>query len=125
MLSQYGDQVLPESQCPSQNPTPTGDKCGCCGRWSFIRTNCRYGYTKGSYQSVVPHALWNERYVYSSKKHQLQQDIHTFLVKHFDISLPWMGKYKNWEKAAFWSADTDEGKFHTPTSFRGTPNTSQ
>lgn len=20
-----------------------------------------------------------------------------------------MGKYKNWEKAAFWSADTDEG----------------
>lgn len=30
-------------------------------------------------------------------------------VKHFDISLPWMGKYKNWEKAAFWSADTDEG----------------
>ncbi|KAJ5130437.1 uncharacterized protein N7515_006476 [Penicillium bovifimosum] len=32
-------------------------------------------------------------------------------VKHFDISLPWMGKYKNWEKAAFWSADTDEGKF--------------
>ncbi|KAJ5887990.1 hypothetical protein N7495_008031 [Penicillium taxi] len=29
-------------------------------------------------------------------------------VKHFDISLPWMGKYKNWEKAAFWSADTDQ-----------------
>ncbi|KAJ5727534.1 hypothetical protein N7493_005354, partial [Penicillium malachiteum] len=29
-------------------------------------------------------------------------------IKHFDISLPWMGKYKNWEKAAFWSADTDE-----------------
>ncbi|KAJ5095441.1 hypothetical protein NUU61_004797 [Penicillium alfredii] len=29
-------------------------------------------------------------------------------VKHFDISLPWMGKFKNWEKAAFWSADTDE-----------------
>jgi hypothetical protein len=31
-------------------------------------------------------------------------------VKHFDISLPWMGKFKNYEKAAFWSADTDEGK---------------
>ncbi|KAJ5327605.1 uncharacterized protein N7506_010707, partial [Penicillium brevicompactum] len=29
-------------------------------------------------------------------------------VKHFDINLSWMGKYKNWEKAAFWSADTDE-----------------
>jgi cation diffusion facilitator CzcD-associated flavoprotein CzcO len=34
---------------------------------------------------------------------------HLIIVKHFDISLPWMGKYKNWEKAAFWSADTDEG----------------
>lgn len=22
-----------------------------------------------------------------------------------------MGKYKNWEKAAFWSADTDEGMY--------------
>ncbi|KAJ5674156.1 hypothetical protein N7462_009595 [Penicillium macrosclerotiorum] len=31
-----------------------------------------------------------------------------FKVKHFDIGLPWMGKYKNFEKAAFWSADTDE-----------------
>ncbi|KAJ5540101.1 hypothetical protein N7513_008433 [Penicillium frequentans] len=29
-------------------------------------------------------------------------------IKHFDISLPWMGKYKNFEKAAFFSADTDE-----------------
>lgn len=30
-------------------------------------------------------------------------------VKHFDISLPWMGKFRNFEKAAFWGADTDEG----------------
>ncbi|KKK19581.1 hypothetical protein ARAM_006539 [Aspergillus rambellii] len=29
-------------------------------------------------------------------------------VKHFDIDLNWMGKFKNYEKAAFWSADTDE-----------------
>ncbi|KAJ5093044.1 hypothetical protein N7456_008905 [Penicillium angulare] len=29
-------------------------------------------------------------------------------IKHFDLSLPWLGKYKNWEKAAFFSADTDE-----------------
>ncbi|PKY08149.1 FAD/NAD(P)-binding domain-containing protein [Aspergillus campestris IBT 28561] len=29
-------------------------------------------------------------------------------VKHFDIDLSWMGKFKNYEKAAFWSADTDE-----------------
>ncbi|KAF7589455.1 hypothetical protein BBP40_004253 [Aspergillus hancockii] len=31
-----------------------------------------------------------------------------FKVKHFDIDLTWMGKFKNYEKAAFWSADTDE-----------------
>lgn len=31
------------------------------------------------------------------------------VVKHFDIGLSWMGKFKNFEKAAFWSADTDEG----------------
>ncbi|KAL4896981.1 hypothetical protein BDV59DRAFT_198429 [Aspergillus ambiguus] len=31
-----------------------------------------------------------------------------FKVKHFDIGLTWMGKFKNYEKAAFWSADTDE-----------------
>jgi len=33
-----------------------------------------------------------------------------FKVKHFDIGLSWMGKFKNYEKAAFWSADTDEGR---------------
>ncbi|CEL08019.1 hypothetical protein ASPCAL11172 [Aspergillus calidoustus] len=32
----------------------------------------------------------------------------TRLVKHFDINLSWMGKFKNYEKAVFWSADTDE-----------------
>lgn len=37
----------------------------------------------------------------------------TRIVKHFDISLAWMGKYKNWEKAAFWSADTDEGMIYS------------
>ncbi|OJJ51526.1 hypothetical protein ASPZODRAFT_409623 [Penicilliopsis zonata CBS 506.65] len=37
-------------------------------------------------------------------------------VKHFDIGLTWMGKFKNFEKAAFWSADSDEERlemFHT------------
>ncbi|KAJ5103635.1 hypothetical protein N7532_004164 [Penicillium argentinense] len=40
-------------------------------------------------------------------------------VKHFDISLPWMGKYKNWEKAAFWSADTDEERLEMMKVARG------
>lgn len=31
-------------------------------------------------------------------------------VKYFDIGLEWVGKFRNFNQAAFWSADTDEGK---------------
>lgn len=31
-------------------------------------------------------------------------------VKPFDVDLNWMGKFRNFEEASFWSADTDEGK---------------
>lgn len=31
-------------------------------------------------------------------------------MKPFDIDLDWMAKYQNVQKAAFWSADSDEGK---------------
>lgn len=31
------------------------------------------------------------------------------VVKPFDVDLNWMGKFKNHEKATFWSADNDEG----------------
>ncbi|KAI5284803.1 hypothetical protein KEM54_001062, partial [Ascosphaera aggregata] len=31
-------------------------------------------------------------------------------VKHFDMSLKWVGKFRNYEKAIFWSADTVEEK---------------
>jgi hypothetical protein len=37
-------------------------------------------------------------------------------VKYFDIALDWVGKFRNFNQAAFWSADTDEGKqrsFHS------------
>lgn len=29
-------------------------------------------------------------------------------IKHFDVDLKWMGKYKNAEQARFWTADSDE-----------------
>lgn len=32
-------------------------------------------------------------------------------VKPFDVDLSWMGKFRNHEKASFWSADSDEGQF--------------
>lgn len=33
-------------------------------------------------------------------------------VKYFDVDLDWVGKFRNFNQAAFWSADTDEGKYH-------------
>lgn len=30
-------------------------------------------------------------------------------IKHFDVSLNWVGKFKNYDKAVFWSADDDQG----------------
>jgi hypothetical protein len=30
-------------------------------------------------------------------------------VKHFDVALEWVGKFRNFKQAEFWTADTDEG----------------
>lgn len=32
-------------------------------------------------------------------------------IKFFDVDLSWMGKYKNGQQAAFWSADSDEERY--------------
>ncbi|KAK7180722.1 FAD binding domain-containing protein [Paraphaeosphaeria sporulosa] len=32
-------------------------------------------------------------------------------VKYFDVELQWVGKFRNFNQAAFWSADTDEERF--------------
>ncbi|KFY33191.1 hypothetical protein V495_08345 [Pseudogymnoascus sp. VKM F-4514 (FW-929)] len=41
-----------------------------------------------------------------------------FKVKHFDLSLDWVAKYKNINQAAFWSADSDEERFEMIMSAR-------
>lgn len=40
-------------------------------------------------------------------------------VKHFDLDLQWMGKYKNAEHARFWLADTDEERLDIIKEARG------
>lgn len=40
-------------------------------------------------------------------------------VKHFDVDLEWMGKYKNTEHARFWLADTDEERLEIIKTARG------
>lgn len=35
-------------------------------------------------------------------------------IKHFDVSLNWVGKFKNYDKAVFWSADDDQGETTGP-----------
>lgn len=42
-----------------------------------------------------------------------------YVVKPFDVDLNWVGKYKNQEKAAFWSADTDEERLELIKQARG------
>jgi hypothetical protein len=32
-------------------------------------------------------------------------------VKYFDVDLDWVGKFRNFKQAEFWTADTDEGTF--------------
>ncbi|EME85088.1 uncharacterized protein MYCFIDRAFT_187817 [Pseudocercospora fijiensis CIRAD86] len=39
-------------------------------------------------------------------------------VKPFDVDLSWMGKFRNHEKASFWSADTDEERSQLITTAR-------
>lgn len=40
-------------------------------------------------------------------------------VKHFDVDLEWMGKYKNTEQARFWLADSDEERLEINKAARG------
>jgi hypothetical protein len=40
-------------------------------------------------------------------------------VKHFDLSLPWVGKYKNYHLASFWSADDDEERWEMLKEAKG------
>ena len=40
-------------------------------------------------------------------------------VKHFDVDLEWMGKFKNQEQARFWSADSDEERLDAIRKARG------
>jgi cation diffusion facilitator CzcD-associated flavoprotein CzcO len=32
-------------------------------------------------------------------------------VKYFDVDLDWVGKFRNFKQAEFWTADTDDGEF--------------
>jgi thioredoxin reductase len=32
-------------------------------------------------------------------------------VKYFDVDLDWVGKFRNYKQAEFWTADTDQGQF--------------
>jgi hypothetical protein len=40
-------------------------------------------------------------------------------VKHFDVDLKWMGKYKNTEQARFWLADSNEERLEMIKAARG------
>lgn len=41
------------------------------------------------------------------------------ILKHFDVHLEWMGKYKNAEQSRFWTADSDEERLEIIKEARG------
>ncbi|KZM24469.1 uncharacterized protein EKO05_0002007 [Ascochyta rabiei] len=51
-----------------------------------------------------------------SKVHMLMRG--PLKVKYFDVDLDWVGKFRNFNQAAFWSADTDEERFEMITQAR-------
>jgi hypothetical protein len=65
---------------------------------------------------VVGGGLTSAQLTVMASKHGARKVFHLvrgrLRVKPFDVDLNWMGKFRNFEEASFWSADTDEGK-HT------------
>jgi hypothetical protein len=41
-------------------------------------------------------------------------------VKYFDVDLDWVGKFRNYKQAEFWTADSDKGTFCTQLSLTST-----
>jgi hypothetical protein len=41
-------------------------------------------------------------------------------VKYFDVDLDWVGKFRNYKQAEFWTADTDDGELRHPQRWTGT-----
>lgn len=63
---------------------------------------------------VVGGGLTSAQLTAMASKHGAKKVFHLvrgrLRVKPFDVDLNWMGKFRNFEEASFWSADTDEGK---------------
>lgn len=63
---------------------------------------------------VVGGGLTSAQLTVMASKHGANKVFHLvrgrLRVKPFDVDLNWMGKFRNFEEASFWSADTDEGK---------------
>lgn len=63
---------------------------------------------------IVGGGLTSAQLTVMASKHGARKVFHLvrgrLRVKPFDVDLDWMGKFRNFEEASFWSADTDEGK---------------
>jgi len=63
---------------------------------------------------VVGGGLTSAQLTVMASKHGANKVFHLvrgrLRVKPFDVDLNWMGKFRNFEEASFWSADTDGGK---------------
>ncbi|KAH0253488.1 FAD binding domain-containing protein, partial [Aureobasidium melanogenum] len=72
---------------------------------------------------VVGGGLTSAQLTVMASKHGARNVFHLvrgrLRVKPFDVDLNWMGKFRNFEEASFWSADTDEERLEKIKEARG------
>ncbi|KAI4776825.1 FAD/NAD(P)-binding domain-containing protein [Aureobasidium sp. EXF-3400] len=72
---------------------------------------------------VVGGGLTSAQLTVMASKHGARKVFHLvrgrLRVKPFDVDLDWMGKFRNFEEASFWSADTDEERLEKIKEARG------
>ncbi|KAG9571163.1 FAD binding domain-containing protein, partial [Aureobasidium melanogenum] len=72
---------------------------------------------------VVGGGLTSAQLTVMASKHGARKVFHLvrgrLRVKPFDVDLNWMGKFRNFEEASFWSADTDEERLQKIKEARG------
>ncbi|KAI4724905.1 FAD/NAD(P)-binding domain-containing protein [Aureobasidium sp. EXF-10728] len=72
---------------------------------------------------VVGGGLTSAQLTVMASKHGARKVFHLvrgrLRVKPFDVDLNWMGKFRNFEEASFWSADTDEERLEKIKEARG------
>jgi cation diffusion facilitator CzcD-associated flavoprotein CzcO len=114
---------------PAPPPFTSNEAEGACHTSQLLKQECLAPHVKRKVDSkrttnaiVIGGGLTSAQIVDLCIKKGVSKVWHimrdNFKIKHFDLSLDWVAKYKNINQAAFWSADTDEERFEMILSAR-------